>query len=67
MWSRGFAAGLAVVWLAGCASTSQTSGSGEENGTLAGGPAEETVVVTTPLVDPAVQAVMDSGKVQGFC
>ena len=59
---KGLVTGLAVVWLAGCASNSQTSGSGAESDVVSGG--GEQAAVTTPLVDPAVQAVLDSGKVQ---
>ncbi|WP_281646819.1 OmpA family protein [Parendozoicomonas sp. Alg238-R29] len=61
--AKGVATGLAVLWLAGCASNTQTSGSGAESGEVAGG--HQTAAVTTPLVDPAVQAVIDSGKVNG--
>ena len=64
--TKGLATGLAVIWLAGCASTNtQTAGSGAAGteGSTVGG--SQTAAVTTPLVDPAVQAVIDSGKVQG--
>ncbi|CAM3534828.1 OmpA family protein [Parendozoicomonas haliclonae] len=61
--AKGVATGLVAVWLVGCASNTQTSGSGTER-TLAGENNTQTAV-STPVVDPAVQAVLDSGKVTG--
>ncbi|MDD7805923.1 MAG: peptidoglycan-associated lipoprotein Pal [Endozoicomonas sp. (ex Botrylloides leachii)] len=52
------------LWLAGCASRGENSTMDSAKTTT---PATETVaaVKVTPVVDPAVQAVIDSGKVQG--
>ncbi len=61
--AKGLVTGLAVVWLAGCASNSQTSGSGTEGSTSA--KTVKPAAVSKPIVDPAVQAVLDSGKVNG--
>lgn len=62
--TKGLATGLAVIWLAGCASTNtQTSGSGAAGSEVVDS-AQVTAVETAPVVDPVVQAVIDSGKVQ---
>lgn len=59
------AAALAAsaLWLAGCASTGgeSTSSVGTTEPEVI---TEEVVIETTPVVDPAVQAVIDSGEVQ---
>ncbi len=59
--AKGLATGLAVIWLAGCASSTSTGG-GEEAATKVGGQPTDTVI-TSSVLDPAVQAVLDSGKV----
>ncbi|WP_211825719.1 OmpA family protein [Kistimonas asteriae] len=58
---KGLVAALMATYLVGCASSGGSS-SGQE---MAGETDQSvTEVVTTPIVDPAVQAVIDSGKVQ---
>ncbi|MCL6270245.1 OmpA family protein [Sansalvadorimonas sp. 2012CJ34-2] len=59
--AKGIATGLAVVWLAGCATSTQTAGGGEEATTKVG--QGETVVEASGITDPAVQAVIASGKI----
>lgn len=51
-----------ALWLAGCASTGGQSTSDVE--TTPEVVTEEVVIETTPVLDPAVQAVIDSGDVQ---
>ncbi|MGI9283158.1 MAG: OmpA family protein [Endozoicomonas sp.] len=51
-----------ALWLAGCASTGGESTSNVD--TAPETVIEEVVIETTPVLDPAVQAVIDSGDVQ---
>ena len=55
------AAVAATLWLAGCASTGGESAS--DVSAVEPGMTEEIVVETQPVLDPAVQAVVDSGQV----
>ena len=61
--AKGLVVGVVAVWLAGCATTSNETGNmGDQGATM---PGVTDSAVTVPLVDPAVQAVIDSGKVVG--
>ncbi|WP_330925683.1 OmpA family protein [Candidatus Sororendozoicomonas aggregata] len=57
-----------AIWLTGCASSGGKSSSGvASTSTAPTAPltTDEVVVHTTPVLDPAVQAVVDSGKITG--
>ncbi len=58
---KGVVVGLAVVWLAGCATNDQMGTSGES---VIVDVTESEMVETLPLLDPAVQAVLDTGMVE---
>ncbi len=60
--AKGMLVGLTGLWLVGCASNSQIEESTNAQLTETV-PAPE--AQTMPIVDPAVQAVINSGKVQG--
>ena len=51
-----------ALWLAGCASTGGESTSAVDTGAPVA--TEEVILETTPVLDPAVQAVVDSGDIQ---
>ena len=62
--AKGLVVGLAALWLAGCASTSsETDNMGDQGVMIPGG--TDSAAVTVPLTDPAVQMVIDSGRVVG--
>lgn len=62
--AKGLVVGLAALWLAGCASTSsETDNVGDQGVMTPGG--TDSAAVTVPLTDPAVQMVIDSGRVVG--
>lgn len=62
--AKGLVVGLAALWLAGCASTSsETDNMGDQGVMTPGG--TDSAAVTVPLTDPAVQMVIDSGRVVG--
>ena len=55
------AAAATALWLAGCASTSDQNTAGVAE--ITPPVTEEVIIETMPVLDPAVQAVVDSGKV----